>query len=224
MRPIVILRPEPGASATAEVAAGIGLEALVLPLFTIEPVAWQAPSAREFDALLLTSANALRHGGSGLAALRGLPAYAVGQATAAEARRAGFTVAETGEGGVEQLLEHVDPRLRLLHLCGEHRRTPESASQAITPLPVYRSAQLAQVPGLERIEGAVVLIHSPRAGARLAELAAAREIDISTTALAAISVKAAIAAGSGWQSVDSAEAPTDRCLLALAARLCNKPG
>lgn len=223
MRRLVILRPEPGASATAAAAESLGLEPLVLPLFAIEPVAWQAPDARTFDALLLTSANAVRHGGVELAALRGLPVYAVGEATATKARETGFTIAETGSEGVDALLERIDPALRLLHLCGEHRRTPLAASQSITQLPVYRSAALADVAGLERMSGAVVAIHSPRAGARLAELAAARGIDISGTAIAAISAEAALAAGSGWENVEVADAPADSCLLALAARLCNKP-
>lgn len=223
MRRLVVLRPEPAASATAAAAGKLGLDTLVLPLFAVEPVAWQAPDPRGFDALLLTSANAIRHGGSELAKLRGLPAYAVGEATAAQAREAGFTVAAAGASGVDALLEPIEPALRLLHLCGEHRRQPAAVRQAITPLPVYRSAALAQVPGLERIAGAVVAVHSPRAGARLAELAAARGIDISKTAIAAISGETARAAGSGWQAVESAEAPSESCLLALAARLCNKP-
>lgn len=223
MRRLVVVRPEPGASATAAAAKGLGLEPLVLPLFTIEPVAWQAPDQRGFDALLLTSANAVRQGGVELAKLRGLPVYAVGEATATKAREAGFTITGTGSEGVDALLERIDPELRLLHLCGEHRRTPEVARQSITPLPVYRSAALADVAGLERISGEAVAIHSPRAGARLAELAAAQGIDISHTAIAAISAEAALAAGSGWEDVEAADAPADSCLLALAARLCNKP-
>lgn len=224
MRRLVIVRPEPGASATAAAAAKLGLDPIVLPLFAVGPVAWQAPDVRGFDALLLTSANAIRHGGGALAKLRGLPVYAVGEATAAQAREAGFAVAATGAGGIDSLLERIEPGLRLLHLCGEHRRHPASAPQAITPLPVYRSNALAEVARLDRIAGEVVAIHSPRAGARLAELAAARGIDISGTAIAAISAEAARAAGSGWQSVAAAEQPGESCLLALAARLCNKSG
>jgi len=224
MRRLVIVRPEPGASATAAAAARLGLNPIVMPMFAVEPVNWQAPDVRDFDALLLTSANAIRHGGGELGKLRGLPVYAVGEATAAQAREAGFTVAETGAGGVETLLERIEPGLRLLHLCGKHRRRPAAARQAIMPLAVYRSAPLAEVAGLERIGGEVVAIHSPRAGARLAELVAGEGIDISGTAIAAISAEAALAAGGGWQSVEAAEEPSDSSLLALAARLCNKSG
>ena len=48
---------------------------------------------------MLTSANAIRHGGAGLERLRSLPVHAVGEATAAAAREAGFAVAGIGEGG-----------------------------------------------------------------------------------------------------------------------------
>jgi len=42
-------------------------------------------------------------------------------------------------------------------------------------------------------------------------------------AVAAISRGAAAAVGDGWRAVEVADAPTDDALLALAARLCNKP-
>lgn len=223
MRPLVIVRPEPGASATAATARKLGLDPLLVPLFAVEPIAWETPDPSAFDALLLTSANALRHGGSELAKLRGFPVYAVGEATAAQARESGFTVAMAGESGIDGLLERIEPGLRLLHLCGENRRPPAAARQAITALPVYRSTALIDVPGLDRIAGAVVAIHSPRAGARLSELAAAGGIVIARTAIAALSTEAALAAGNGWDVVESAAQPTDPCLLALATRLCNKP-
>jgi uroporphyrinogen-III synthase len=41
--------------------------------------------------------------------------------------------------------------------------------------------------------------------------------------IAAISQAAADAVGEGWRSVEVAEQATDEALLALAARLCNKP-
>ncbi len=39
--------------------------------------------------------------------------------------------------------------------------------------------------------------------------------------VAAISLAAAEAAGSGWASIEIAETPNDEALLALATRLCN---
>jgi uroporphyrinogen-III synthase len=218
MRPLLVLRPEPGASATVERARDMGLDATAEPLFEIEPLVWEAPEAGSFDGLLLTSANAVRCGGDGLATLRGLKVYAVGKATAEAAREAGFDIASTGDAGVERLLGSVESDLKLLHLCGEDHKRPEGASQDITPLPVYR-AKAIERPDLAKASNAVALVHSPRAGERLAELVDER----GTIAVAAISPAAAQAVGEGWQSVDSAEQPADEALLALAARLCNNP-
>ncbi len=215
-----MLRPEPGATATCAAASKLGLQPLAIPLFAIEPVTWTAPDAAAFDALLLTSANALRQGGGELDKVRALPVHAVGEATAAEAQAHGFTLSFTGGGGVDELLAAIDPDLRLLHLCGEQWREPAAPRQSITHLPVYRAAELP-LADVSPIPGAVVAVHSPRAAARLAELAALSDIDISATALAAISREAARAAGSGWQQVMTADEPDDGALLALAARLCN---
>jgi uroporphyrinogen-III synthase len=222
MRRLVILRPEPGASATAERAGAMGLEPVAMPLFTVEPVDWAAPDPGGFDALLLTSANAVRHGGEGLLSLRQLPVYAVGEATAAAAREAGFDVAASGEAGVERLLGSIPPDLRLLHLCGEHRIEPH-ASQAITAVPVYRSNALPMPEDLGAIEGQVAAVHSPRAGQRLSELADQAGIDRSTVRIAAISEAAASGAGIGWERCEAAATPDEAALLALAARLCDNP-
>jgi uroporphyrinogen-III synthase len=213
---VLVLRPEPGASATVECARAPRLDAIACPLFEVRPVAWQVPAVSGFDGVLLTSANALRHGGEGLEALRGLKAYAVGEATARLAREAGFDIAAIGEAGVERLLGSIEPDLRLLHLCGADRRDAGQARQAIVPVVAYRSEAVdtGTLP-----EADVVLVHSPRAGARLAELVQ----DRSSVAVAAISRVAAEAAGQGWRAVEVAGEPTDDALLALAARLCNKP-
>ena len=64
----------------------------------------------------------------------------------------------------------------------------------------------------------VAAIHSPRAGARLSEVANDRR----TTIIAAISEAAAAACGSGWEEVGVAGEPNDKSLLALAASLCHK--
>lgn len=218
MRRLLVLRPEPGASATVERARELGLDAIAVPLFETEPIEWEAPDPGSFDGLLLTSANAVRCGGAQLTRLRELPVYAVGEATAAVAREAGFTIAATGNAGVEGLLGSIDADLRLLHLCREDRREPRNERQKIGPIAVYR-AKTVHAPDLSEIQGSVALIHSPRAGRRFAELVSSRD----SIAVAAISAAAAADAGSGWETVEIAQAPSDEALLALAARLCNKP-
>lgn len=222
MRPLVIVRPEPGASATAAAAERAGLVPLVMPLFQIEPVEWRMPDTSSLDGLLLTSANAVRFGGEGLGRLRDLPAYCVGESTAATARDAGFSIAATGEGGIDALLELIPGDLRLLHLCGTDRRRPNAPKQTISAVPVYRAAELTPPGSLSQLAGAVVAVHSPRSAARLAVVADEAGLACETIAIVAISGEAAAAAGDGWQSVSAATEPTDSALLALASSLCNK--
>ena len=223
MRRLIILRPELGASASVERARQMGLEAVAVPLFEVEPVAWDPPDARSFDAVLLTSANAARCGGAGLQGLRGLPVHAVGQATAETAREAGFGIATVGTAGATTLLRSIAPGQRLLHLTGDHRSEVDDAGHEIRRIVVYRSRALERAVGLEQAQRAVVALHSPRAGARFAELADAIGLDRSTIKLVAISEAAAEAAGDGWEAVAVADKPDDSSLLALALKLCDKP-
>lgn len=213
---LAVLRPEPGASATLRRAEKAGFEAFALPLFRIEPIGWRLPESGDFDALLLTSANAVRQAGGQMGPLRHLPVHAVGEATARAAHEAGLAIASVGHGGVEALLASLPASTRLLHLCGEHRHSPAPGSQAVVPVPVYRSIPIPAPAGLERLKGAAALVHSPRAGRRLAELVKQRA-DI---AVLAISPAAAEACGGGWRAVLAAEQPTDAAMLSLAGALC----
>lgn len=222
MRRLFIIRPEPSASATVREAASLGLDAVAMPLFRIEPIEWSAPEPSYFDALLLTSANTVRRGGKGLGRLRGLPVYAVGEATADAAREAGFTIAGSGDAGIDRLLRSIPSQLRLLHLCGEHRKQA-GTGQAITPVPVYRSIELPIPSEFQRIAGQTVAVHSPRAAQRLSELATRAQIDRGSIRIAAISSAAAAAAGAGWDMREAADHPDSASLLALAARLCDNP-
>ena len=222
MTRLLVLRPEPGASATVERARKRGLDAVAIPLFAVEAVQWDSPDPASFDALLLTSANAIRHGGDKVRDLRALPVHAVGRATAEAARDAGFDISSIGDAGVDRLLGSLEPELKLLHLCGEDRRAPEGARQKITAIIVYRAKEIAA--DLHDASGGVALIHSPRAGARFAALIDEEGIDRGSIAIAAISTAAAEAAGEGWPIVETAARPEDDALLALAERQCNKPG
>lgn len=212
MKPLLVLRPEPGNRATVDRARALRLEPVPCPLFAVEAVAWTVPDARA-DYILFTSANALRHGGKQLASLTALPALAVGPATADAARAAGFDVAMTGDEGVDALLAALTGIRRLLHLAGAAHR-PALTRHAIETVVVYRSVALA---GCVIPNGRLVaLVHSPRAGERFAEMAPER----ANIAIAAISAAAAAPCGTGWAAIEVADRPSDGALLALAARLC----
>jgi uroporphyrinogen-III synthase len=222
MRKLFILRPEPGASASAKKARALGLEAVVTPLFAVHPVKWIAPDPAGFDGLLLTSANAVRHGGDALAQMRGLPVYAVGAATADAATQAGFKVKKAGHGNVDDLLADLPARFRLMHPCGFHRRPPVDPKQRITTACAYRAKPEAPPPSFRALPGNVAAVHSAEAAKRLAELVL--PVERRKVRLAAIGQQAAVAAGLGWEVVGIAADPNDDAVLALAARLCDKPG
>jgi len=210
---IIILRPEPGASETAARAEALGLRAAVAPLFVVAPLEWQPPEPTDFDAVLLTSANAARHGGEGLGPYLHLPCYAVGDATAAAAGAAGFTEVYVGPSdGAAALADiHGD---QVLHLCGRDHIALER--EGLVRCVVYASEPVAELPPVA--PGALALLHSPRAAALFANLVE----DKSRIRIAAISAAAAEAAGEGWRSKHVAEAPRDAALLELAASLCKR--
>lgn len=207
MRPLVLLRPEPGLGRSRARAEALGLPVIAAPLFAIEPVAFAPPDGR-YDALLVTSANAMTVPFP--PSLAGLPVHAVGAASAEAARAAGFSVASVGRGGVRDLLAGLPRPLRLLHLAGENFH--EHDDPRVTRLITYRAVECGALPD---IRGTVIAVHSPRAGRRLAALAPSRDARI-----AAISPAAAEACGDGWRERIAAPSPDDAALLALAARLC----
>ena len=218
MRRLFVFRPQPAAHRTVERAQKLGLDAVAIPLFDLEAVEWSAPDPAQFDAILLTSANAVNMGGGQLERLRALPVHAVGEATAAAAEVAGFGVASVGRGGVDELLEEIEADARLIHLCGEDRRAPDRPKQEISSVAVYRARRVDAPQGIERLSGQVAAIHSRRAGKRLAELI---PVEARTDVrIAAISRAAAEAAGAGWADLRVASTPTDSALLALAFGLC----
>lgn len=218
MKPLVLIRPEPGLSASAERAQALGLNIIRWPLFRIEPVEWQVPDADSHDAILLTSANAARMAGSGLSQLLPLPVYAVGEATADAARRAGLSVVDVGDAGVDRLLAAVPETVRLLHLTGADR-VARTVARDISEVIVYRSV-VTDDPAPDDLAGSVIAVHSPRAGQALAGRIQHRD----TISIAAISEAAAKACGSGWAGVAVAAAPSDEHLLPLAATLCQTDG
>ncbi len=217
MRPLLILRPQPGNDATAARARTLGLAVVQYPVFEVAPVTWTAPDPRRFDALLLTSANAIRHGGPQLTSLHSLGVFAVGEATAEAARAAGFRVAVVGTDGVDALLANIPLSTRLLHLAGADRHHANSP-HVIDPLTVYESKA---IPDLDLpTSPAVAMVHSPRAGACLAMSSTMSPTVRRHITIAAISAPAATASGEGWRAVAIAPLPDDAALLALAAGLC----
>jgi uroporphyrinogen-III synthase len=200
-RAIAVLRPEPGNRVTAAAIEARGRSAIRMPLFEVRPVAWQVPDAEVFDALILTSANALRHGGAGLAAMHRLPVYAVGKTTAEAALRSGFAVHLVGEEGAASLIAGAEAAgvQRALHLAGRER-TIEKGGIIAKVIATYASERRTPLE-VARLAGSIALVQSTRSGAWLGELADAQRLDRSGIALIAVSAAAGAAAGTGWERI-----------------------
>lgn len=221
---IVILRPQPGADATAARARALGLTPLVYPLFAVEPLAWTPPDPASFDALMLTSANAARHAGPMLAAYLDLPVFAVGEATARAAAEQGFATVHSAGPDAQATARTIAQagHRDVLHLCGQDTRPFDTGTLAITAIATYRAAPCGDAAGLAGTlrTASVALVHSPRAGARLVELT--RPSQRREIALVAISEATFHACGYGWKRALAAQAPNDAAMLAMAAQICEK--
>jgi len=226
--PLIVIRPQPGCDASIAALREIGFEARGFPLFEVRALDWDLPPDDSFDAVLVGSANALRHGGAGLAALEGKPAYAVGETTASACREAGLRVVATGEGGLQQALARLDPaHRRLLRLSGADRvplDPPPGVS--IVERVVYASEPLPMPDDLAEIlrPTAVIALHSAEAARHFRRQCEGLRIDLSQLLLACIGPRVAQAAGQGWREVRVAAQPNEAALLALASQMCKESG
>ena len=221
--PVVAVRAEPGCTATVEAGRAIGLAIIGHPLFEIHSLAWDPPPPGRIDALLLGSANALRHGGPGLKTFAAKPAYAVGEATGAAAEAAGFTLAAVGRGELQGVVDALDPPLRLLRLTGaEHVSLAVPPGIEIDTRIAYESRPRPLQPSLAATlgAGAIVMLHSAAAARHFAGECDRCEVPRGTVALAALGPRIAAAAGEGWRELRAAAEPREAALLALAREMC----
>jgi uroporphyrinogen-III synthase len=228
MIPLIVIRPQPGADTTAAAAIALGLAPRVFPLFAIEPVSWEPPDASEIDALLIGSANAVRHAGPALAKFKGKPVYAVGETTAAAAVEAGLTIAALGSGGLDNVVADITAHRRLLRLAGRERVVLHPPpGTVLAERIVYASNGLTLPRELAELlrSPAVVLLHSAAAAEHFAHECDRLSLDRARLSLATIGPRVTAACGTGWSVITTATAPNDAALLARAYQLCqNRAG
>lgn len=222
---LLALRPEPGLAATLEKARAMGLTITDHPLSAIRPLTWDCPDPARFDGLLIGSANAFLHGGPHLARLSAKPVFAVGEATAAAARAAGFTVAMTGSGGLQGVLDAITAPCHLLRIAGEeHVPLTPPAGVTFAEVIAYRSEALPLDPAAPLLASgeALVLLHSAATASHFAAEMGRLGLPRARIALAALGPRIAAAAGEGWAAIHIAATPDERTLLQLAFDLCQQ--
>lgn len=155
---LLVTRPEPDGARTAAALRARGHEALLCPLLVIETGGDAALGPGPWDAVAVTSANAVR----AIAAHPRLPEllplrlFATGRRTAAAARAAGFAAVVSADGNLQALEQLIRARLaketRLLYLAGEDRAGDLAAALQPAGIRVdmsvlYRAVPLAGFPG-----------------------------------------------------------------------------
>ena len=223
MPPVLVLRPEPGNTRTCRAARALGLSPHAAPLFAYTALTWHLPEATDWHGLLIGSAAAITHGGPALACLRHVPVHAVGATTARAAQSAGFSVAATGSGGLQHLVDTLPPG-RYLRLAGQAHvpLTPPPGVQ-IDDVVVYAAQpQPLDAPtiALMRERPVLALLHSAQAARHFADQCTQHALPRNAIALACLAPRIAQAAGHGWRALAIAQSPEDQAVLSLATQMC----
>jgi uroporphyrinogen-III synthase len=211
---LLVVRPQPGADATAQALRALGHDPCVVPLLCTHGVDW-APPAAPPDAVLMSSAAAARLAGPIAEPFKALPLLAVGDATAAAARAAGWADVRPGPGTLQALLDAAaaGPFRRLLHLAGEDRTPVRVPAALVLDVAIVYRAVLQPLPMLPDVDG--VLLHSPRTARHFAAEWDRLGGQRAAVMLHTLSPAVAAAAGDGWRGVAVAARPHEDALLAL---------
>ena len=205
-------------------ASAAGFEAVAAPLLQIEPLEWTVPPGWP-DAILFTSARAPGLAARRAPALLDIPAYAVGQRTAAAAVSAGFRLTGEGLGDGSAILAAMarDGRREILHLAGADTAPLDIPDGVrLVRVPVYAARLVSALPpaAVNALSGGAfaTLLFSARTARHFRALAEAAGIEPQGQRIVCLSAAVAEAAGGGWGGIGIAAVPALDA--ALAAALC----
>jgi uroporphyrinogen-III synthase len=244
----IVTRPRDDAAALVSALAARGVAALLAPMLTIRP----APDAARLlaerlagaQAVLFTSANGVR-AFAAASTRRELPVLAVGDASAAAARIAGFRSVASAGGDLADLVELVSAHLSpqggaLLHAAGATLAGDLAGALAARGFTVHRATLYEAIPAaalppeaeaaMRRGEAAAALFFSPRTATTFVRLAAAAGVGDACRAIMAVALSPAVASALGelsWRALRVASRPGQDDLLAaldaLAAERAAEP-
>ena len=214
-----VTRAEPGASATAARLADLGHEPVVAPVIGVAAIEGATVDLAGVGAIAFTSANGVE-AFSALSPERGLPIFAVGDATAEAARAAGFPEVTSAEGDVPALAALILARRAeiagaVLHPCALKPAGDLVGALAAAGLQARRVALYdTRATAASAPRADAVLVHSPSAGRALAALLTPEQAaELSVFALS--QACAAPLAGLGFRAVTVSPFPREDALLKL---------
>ncbi|HYD89767.1 MAG TPA: uroporphyrinogen-III synthase [Vitreimonas sp.] len=216
---VAITRALPEATRTAERLRALGAEPVLAPLLTIAPCAFDA-NVEGAQALIFTSTNGVRTFAA-VSPLRSLPVFAVGDATAAAAREAGFADARSADGNVSDLAVLIkracDPiKGKLIHIGGAHLAGDlagelVASGYAVERRIAYEAVAASALPAAFAAALDAVLFHSARAAETFVALGAPGAAEL---VAACISEAAADPLRkTAWKRIIVAPAPREDALL-----------
>jgi uroporphyrinogen-III synthase len=231
----LVTRPLEDAAPLVRALADRGIEAIVAPLLAIAPLA--DAERRLSDALigaqavLFTSANGARIFAAS-SPRRELPVFAVGDASAAAARIAGFRAVTSAGGDVSDLAALIRAKLApqhgaLVHAAGSVVAGDLGAALEATGF-TYRRAVIYDAVTAETLpskamaalrDGALelALFFSPRTAATFVRLVQAADLARTASTITALGLSEAVVsalAALSWQAVRVAAQPTQGSLIA----------
>ncbi|WP_407167780.1 uroporphyrinogen-III synthase [Bradyrhizobium sp. ORS 111] len=238
---VLVTRPHPDNEATLASLRARGFDALAAPMLRFEPLPFHDDDEMHYDAVILTSANALRAIDLTGSRLLRLPLFAVGAHTADAARAAGFGEVLVAKGDAIALRDLVLARVdagdlakaaRLLYLAGadlSRDLAGELGKKGLTVVTrtTYRMVPVASFPDevseaflAGRIKA--VLHYSRRSALAFLDAVRARGLEISALALPQCCISAAVASvlrDAGATQVAVAARPDESALLDALDRL-----
>ena len=237
---VLVTRPQPDNAATLASLGTRGIKALPAPMLRFEPLPFHDDHDADYDAVIATSANALRAVDLSGSRLLSRPLLAVGSHTAEAARAAGFKDVITAKGNASALRDLVKKRAKagqlkpaatLLYLAGADLARDlagELGERGFTVI-THTTYRMAPVPDLPREicnafmanEITAVLHYSRRSARAFLNAARAGGVEISALALPQCCISASVASilhDAGATQVVVAASPDENALFDVLAR------
>ncbi len=237
---LLVTRPEADAGKLMAALAGNGHEAVLAPLMEIDFHDDAELPVRDWQAILVTSANGVRAlaARSEAATMKAVPVLAVGHASAEAARAAGFSHVRSAAGDVEALADLVSAELSpdagpLLHVAGSVTAGDLQVMLGVKGFEVVRAVLYEARPvrflpdvahaALEARDVDGVLLYSPRTARLFMTLVHEAGLDGALAGVEAFCLSGAVAAdavgrdgeGALFRRVHVAERPEQPALIEL---------